>query len=885
MINYYDLVKSLTSQILPDGERARILNDFAYELGWQPSDYLDDPKVSGFANAHLLVEHGLENTAVISFLKSPRRYSDLNYTERELLLGISYNNLVDWHINIEPGEVTFVFNRTKPPRVVGSYQISRDNFDNLRSEAFEKIIGKRPNPNVPALDHALIRTISYWKRNIPAELGSDIPYESLSALFTAIIFVRAVEDYSKQLSALNKDRDLSNDSIGLLEAANALYAPESTVREVIRQTFLKYSTEEIPIYLFDQAKLKIFDKLDEQTVYSLLSDFYRNKYAPYGYDFSIMSKHALSRIYEHYASILRIEESPQLSLFPPLPEEEINKSFGSIYTPQFIARFFAKYLREHLPPPVFRRLKAADPACGSGIFLRTLLELQCDPIRNGATTEFIIEAFDNVFGIDVDENACQATRLSLALLYLVLVNSFPKNLNIVSHEAIEYYQQHPNLRNSSDVVMANPPFVSLKFQNSEMRTRLSQFMGEYAIGRKDLYLAFLRIGIEMLKPGGYGLFVLPHSFFLSKNASKMRKHLFETSWIRCIADLSAIRVFEDYGSYIILLIFQKKFGSEKKPPIATIVKCQDLVGRALQDVIEGRVIETNFYSVYNLEQKVFGDDEWHILLPTEVAIERKLKTLPTIEDFMYIRQGFVSGADDVFIVQGDTIPKGEKEIYAPFLPDREMVSYTVPKKPARFVFYPYINELRIEEKDLRESFPETWSYLLSHRRKLKTRDPVVKGDLEWWRPARPRQPKNMMRPKILTPHLVLVPRFSLDREGKYAISHAPFIYPKEDFAEDDLLRFFVAILNSTTGYWHIAKHSHLYQQGYAMLEVKTLKKTPVPDPTKISKTELRKLLRLVDKRMEVLGSEALDIERQIDKLVTDLYQLSSQERLGLGLDN
>ena len=70
-----------------------------------------------------------------------------------------------------------------------------------------------------------------------------------------------------------------------------------------------------------------------------------------------------------------------------------------------------------------------------------------------------------------------------------------------------------------------------------------------------------------------------------------------------------------------------------------------------------------------------------------------------------------------------------------------------------------------------------------------------------------------------------------------------------------------------------------------MLDVKTLKKTPVPDPTKISKTELRKLLRLVDKRMEVSGSEALDIERQIDKLVTDLYQLSSQERLGLGLDN
>ena len=72
---------------------------------------------------------------------------------------------------------------------------------------------------------------------------------------------------------------------------------------------------------------------------ALLMDFYNNRFAPYSYDFSIMSKHALSRIYEHYTALLHVAESAQMTFFARLPEEEWNKRHGSIYTPQFIARY------------------------------------------------------------------------------------------------------------------------------------------------------------------------------------------------------------------------------------------------------------------------------------------------------------------------------------------------------------------------------------------------------------------------------------------------------------------------------------------------------------------------------------------------------------------
>ncbi|TEU13653.1 MAG: hypothetical protein E3J21_18150, partial [Anaerolineales bacterium] len=739
--------------------------------------------------------------------------------------------------------------------------------------------------NLPALDDALIETISFWKRNLSAEMEYEVPNESLSALFNAIIFVRAAEDNYRRFHPLGvTHQDETRSSRALLETWKE--ARTWTLREIILHNLERFIEGEIPAYLINEALLRTFDDLDRETVSALLSDFYRNKYVPYEYDFSLMSKHALSRIYERYVSILRLEESPQaaLPLFPRLPEEEWNKAYGSIYTPQFIARFFARYLREQMPPLAYKRIQTADPACGSGIFLRTLLELQCDPTQDGVTTELIQTAFGNVLGLDIDENACQATRLSLALLYLVLTHRLPQTLDVFSVESIKYYQEHPELKGTYDAVIANPPFVSLDTQTLAMRERVSQFMGEYASGRIDMYLAFLRIGLEMLKPGGYGLFVLPHSFLLSKNASGMRQLISETSWIRCLADLSAIRVFQDSGSYIVLLIFQRKPDTGQKASPATIIKCQDLVGRALQDAVEGRRIETTFYSIYDVEQDTFEKDEWLVLPPTESAIRRKFEALPTIDDFLYIREGFISGADDVFIVFAKQIPAGEEAIFVPYLRDREMKLYTVPNETSHCFFYPYFDGRMLEEDEFKERFPKTWKYLQSHRRQLESRAPVRQGQLDWWRPVRPRPPERMMRPKIISPHLVLIPRFSLDREGKYAISHSPLLYSKETGAEDDLLRFFVAVLNSTPGYWYTATHSHVYRGGYVMLEPKTLKKTPVPDPTQIPPAAKRRLLTLVDKRLSLSGIAAVSVEKQIDELVANLYGLSFQERQALGME-
>lgn len=197
MIDHYEIVQQLTSQAWSRPDQHRRLNDFAFELGWRPSDQLELPAANNFATAHLVVEHGLQNTAVISFLRSPWRFPDLNMSQQKILVNASYNNLVDWNINIDQDGVTYLYNRFTPPEFFFVRQlIARDAVVKLSSNAFQKVAERHPSPNVPALDDSLMNTISLWKRQLTPDTSGPSS-QSLSALFNAIIFVRAAEDQAK----------------------------------------------------------------------------------------------------------------------------------------------------------------------------------------------------------------------------------------------------------------------------------------------------------------------------------------------------------------------------------------------------------------------------------------------------------------------------------------------------------------------------------------------------------------------------------------------------------------------------------------------------------------------------------------------------------------
>ena len=508
--------------------------------------------------------------------------------------------------------------------------------------------------------------------------------------------------------------------------------------------------------------------------------------------------------------------------------------------------------------------------------------MQCDPLQEGDLSAVTTTAFSNVLGIDVDPNACEATRLSLSLLHLVLTSAFPASLQIEATEAIKYVSDHPEVAGTFDAVIANPPFTKWNDVPQEWRDRITIFMKDHQEGKVGLFLALLKAGFDLVKPGGFLLYVLPHSFLIAASASRLREEIATNFWVRFLVDLHNIPVFGDVGSYVILLAIQKKASYLRDVPRAVLVRCTDFVGFALQEALLGKRPSNDFYDIYEADQALFARPKWHLLSPVETALDSKLADLPKLGEFVFVRKGFITGANDIFVINKLAIPEGEEMIYRPFLSDREMRRYSVPRTVSRVVFYPYLDDVKIDEETLRERFPRTWARLGESRTLLENRPAVRAGSLPWWSPERSRTPDRMFRPKLVSPHLVLLPRFSLDETGKYAVSQCPIVYPRARGDVLGMLKYFVAILNSPVAHWQIMNQSHKYSRGYAMLERDTLDGLRVPRPSDVNAGLLKRIETLVDNLTG--GTPGANDETELDAITAELFGLNRHERRLIGMN-
>ena len=881
MPSTYDIISGLTSSINENVfDTSILINQFSEELGWVPSYDLSPGDERSYVSTHLVVEHGLKNSAIISFLT--KSYFDLSFEERKKLLNISYNNLVDWHIHVEKNQITYVNNRVDSDRrLIKKEEFYKGYYDSLRSEAFEKVIGERVSTNIPTLDTVLIETVRYWKVNLSAEYQNQLSNSQISTLFNGIFFIRALEDNNRRYN-----KNVFQGRV-LLSSLDALKNHKNlvSIKDVFRDCLEKLNYNDVPDYLIDEANLSIFDNTDWSVWRFLFNDFYDNKRtSSYTYDFSIMSHHSLSRIYERYISILGVEDENQLTFFTPLATEYHSAETGAVYTPQYIAKFFSRFLKLNVSPFDFQRTKVFEPAVGSGMFLRSFLETKCD-LRDQFINEQVVKsAFENVTGVDIDINAVKASQLSLALLHLVLTDSFPESLDIIHADTVDYYLDNVEKRGTYNAVISNPPFISIEKQSEENRKKFKQILGDLAGGRVDSYLAFLKLGLDMIANGGYGLFVIPHSFLISKNAKKLRKYISDNFVINYLIDLSAIQVFGNTGIYVVLLIVQKRVPTLGDTSV--LVKCENKEGYALQAALKWDFTETSSYSVYKTQNSIFCAEEWYVLPKREVELKTKLEVFPKITEFVEVRQGFVSGNDKVFIVEKVIANQLGIKLFRPYLSDKEMEKFDLPDigELDKYLFWPFDeNGNKISIESLEESYPKLFQYFLKYKEILLK--PKTKNEHNWIYPHRPRQ-ETLLQPKVICPHLMFTPKFALDSNGAVVVSRTPFIYLKSKFDETqgiDILKYLTAVLNSSACFWYISTHSHKYGGGYSMIEVKTLKTTPIPDPSRVSSGDLNKLVSLVDDRLESKGYDAVQIDRQIDKIVSKLYNLTEKDMSTLGI--
>ena len=224
-------------------------------------------------------------------------------------------------------------------------------------------------------------------------------------------------------------------------------------------------------------------------------------------------------------------------------------------------------------------------------------------------------------------------------------------------------------------------------------------------------------------------------------------------------------------------------------------------------------------------QDAFGQDEWSLATPAVNIILKKYAEMGQLSGEAQLRQGMNTGADATFIIPEPSLRQFDAELFVPLLSDREMEAFTVPSAVQSFVFYPYVGDVLLTETQLSDRFPRTWEFLQSHRVTLERRSAVRKV-LSLGENPNGHGSQNMLRPKIVTPHLVIAPKFGLDPHGRYGVSRAPIIFSKfTEAGRKDHLIYLLGILNSTACFWHIAHRAYVYEHGYSRLELARLRGT------------------------------------------------------------
>ncbi len=293
------------------------------------------------------------------------------------------------------------------------------------------------------VDDAFLETIETWRKELAQNLAlrnQKLSQRELNfavqRIIDRIIFLRicegrGIEDYGR-LRAL-ADGDKIYPRLGkLFEQADDRY----------NSGLFHFRAEKGRHEAPDELTLKL--DLDDK----LLRDILKNLYYPDSpYVFSALSADVLGQVYEQFlGKIIRLTEG-HLAKVDDKPE--VKKAGGVYYTPTYIVEYIVQNtvgkLLEGKMPKQAARLKILDPACGSGSFLLGTYEhllkwhrdfyTRNDPVKwakgsqpvlvqtsGGGWKLTIAERkrilLDNIYGVDIDAQAVETTKLSLLLKVL-----------------------------------------------------------------------------------------------------------------------------------------------------------------------------------------------------------------------------------------------------------------------------------------------------------------------------------------------------------------------------------------------------------------------------------------------------------------------------------
>ncbi|MFH0862245.1 MAG: N-6 DNA methylase [Candidatus Altiarchaeota archaeon] len=800
----------------------------------------------------------------------------------------------------------------------------------------ESVKGKKGTSEV---DDEFLKEIEGWRDMLARNIAIRNPNLSLREMNFAvqttidrIVFLRICEDRGiepyGQLQSLQDKENIYKALKKIYEAADEKY--NSGLFHFNEEKGRKSHPDGLSMSL----------DIDDKTLKDIIKRLY---YPECPYVFSVLSVDILGNVYEQFlGKVIRLTESHHAKVEE---KPEVKKAGGVFYTPKYIVDYIVentvgKLVKDKTPKEI-AEVKILDPACGSGSFLigaYTYLlryhrdwyfehkpEKHQDEIYQGKGGQWHLTTqekkrilLNNIYGVDIDGQAVEVTKLNLMLKVLenesqdtlqaqkklfreralpdldnnikcgnsLIGPDFYKNPQTTLAQEEQYginvFDWQKEFPFKFDAVIGNPPYVRQEMLG-DFKEYFQRTYSTYQ-GAADLYVYFIEKGVSLLNTEGIFGIIVANKWMKAKYGQPLRKWMKERK-IEEIIDFGDLRVFEKATTYPCILSISA--GKPKKQ--FKVVKVENLDFTDLQKYLRGRRYEVN--------QNNLNDDGWTLGdLDLENLLEKLKKNSITLKEYVQgeIYRGVLSGLDEAFVIDSSTYSKlisgdsKSKELIRPYLMGRDIKRYSPPEISRYLLFTKRgtnINE-----------YPAIKNYLLQFRDRLTPRPKSYSGK-DW--PGR--KPGNyewfeiqdtvdyypeLEKPKIIYLKFQVKPAFTFDETGAFGNSATWFI-PKDD-------KYLLGILNSKLGWLMISNTCTQIQNGYQLIfqylgkipihiissnnvSEKALHSTVVSLVSQI--LELNKRLTLIktpdEKNMVQRQIDAADSE--VNNIVYQLYGLSEEE--------
>jgi hypothetical protein len=597
----------------------------------------------------------------------------------------------------------------------------------------EEKISKEFYKEYKSLRLELMRDI--WKHN-PESQNADV-IEQSQRIIDRIVFICFCED-----RGLIPQNELS---YRVDQAKTFGFAPW----EMLKKFFISIDSGDVSLGIPDGYNGGLF-RPDASIDALRISDSIIERFVALGrYDFSEdggqLSVEILGHIFEQSISDIeeirsKIETSGKVDEELPTDKKiSKRKKDGIFYTPAYIVNYIVenslgKYMSEHEETlkdryalksdineknyrkreidayteyqKILQNVKVLDPACGSGAFLvrvfdwllaenqrvANILYAEWDQIRMWDHEDYFREILrNNIYGVDLNEESVEITKLSLWLKSAVrgkkLVtldnnikcgNSLIDDPSVAWDKAFNWNTEFADIMISGgfDVIVGNPPYVTLglgKKQESINENTINFYKKTYSSSieyKWNLFALFTDKWISLLSKNGKMSYIVPNTLLLNLSFSKIREHILTSSFLYKIINLR-YQVFSDAETGWCTIFWLSKHLSKWDVQIAEIWTENDFLRHAYNKVSYESLLKSPWFRFYT------NTDNLSFITRIFTSWFPKLRE---IWDFY---NGIKTGNNDKFLSENK-----EDERYIPVFRWRDIDRYLTKKSVMYVLFDP-----------------------------------------------------------------------------------------------------------------------------------------------------------------------------------------------------